>query len=120
MPRTKEIVLSEIVDAKIEIDQMLKEYAKYCYDFYYRNEYGDFGEVDSNLTEDMIMNDEQLTQEDKEQALYFLSLPQSWEKIHEKYCVALKQLNVKVAALDEELHLIDYYEKMENVLNSSK
>jgi|GEM_PF-4423455 hypothetical protein len=115
----KEEVIKEIESVTIEIDSVFKEYGNFCYEFYNKVENNWIGTVEP-LTDEMILADNSMSEEEKEQALYFNSIPKDWDSIHKKYSTQISSLSERLNSLQEELKLINYNEEMDIALSSLK
>ncbi len=115
----KEQILKEIESVSREVELLISEYGNFCYDFYTREEI-DWGTTEQPMTDEMILADTSMTEEEKEQALYFNSIPKDWESIHKKYCTQIMALKLKLNDLHEQFKLTEHNEEVDRILSSLK
>lgn len=116
MENKEEEIVEKLNSLSNDYEEMLKEYGTYCYNFYNKPTDDYFNNLKMEVTEEMIRNDDALSDDEKEQLILIQAMPHNWESIHKHYCSALSEILNKSTALSEELKLIRYNKEMDETL----
>ncbi len=101
-----------------EIQEILRLYATNSYDFYIESNQKGYIPPKTDMTEEMILNNKDLTVADKEQMLQLIGYPNDWETIHKTYCSLLKKLYLELEESKENLKNFEYYEQIDTIIKS--